>query len=200
MLSVDDPSGQPYVVAVGGTKLVIDGNANWKSETTWNELSVQEGAGGGGISKTWTIPSWQTAAIKGDPQASKKMRNLPDVSLNADPETGYGVYFIDASSGSTSAQWAPIGGTSAAAPLWAAFNALVNQNRLAKGLTPTGFINPALYAIGTSSSYASDFHDIADGSGNGSGKDNYKTVKGFDNATGWGTFQGTNLLNDLSAK
>ena len=198
-VSVDDPSGQPYVVAVGGTKMVISSAAKWTSETTWNELTSQEGAGGGGISTVWSIPSWQTG-ITADTQASKKMRNVPDVSLNADPETGYGIYFTDTSSGSTAAQWAPIGGTSAAAPLWAAFNALVNQNRIAKGLTTTGFLNPALYALGAGSNGATDFHDIADGSNNGNSTGSFKATKGYDNATGWGSFQATSLLNDLSAK
>ena len=196
-VSVDDPSGQPYVVAVGGTKMVMSSTAAWQSETTWNELTASEGAGGGGISTVWTIPSWQSGTIKYDTQSSKTMRNLPDVALNADPVTGYGVYFTDTSS-STKPQWAPVGGTSAAAPLWAAFNALVNQNRVAKGLSLTGFINPALYAIGTGSNAASDFHDIADGSNNGNSTGSFKTYKGYDNATGWGSFQATNLLNDLS--
>ncbi len=197
-VGADDPSAQPYVVAVGGTKLVTDGNFNWQSETTWNELSVNEGAGGGGISTVWTIPSWQASAIsKANTQGSKTMRNTPDVALNADPETGYGVYITDPQSRRT--LWAPIGGTSAAAPLWAAFNALVNQNRAAKGLSNTGFLNPALYALGAGKTYNADFHDIADGSSNGAGTDGFKTVKGFDNSTGWGSFQGTNLLNDLSS-
>jgi subtilase family serine protease len=92
----------------------------------------------------------------------------------------------------------PIGGTSAAAPLWAAFNALVNQNRAAKGLTPTGFLNPMIYAIGKGSNAAKDFHDIADGSSNGTSTAGFNAVSGYDNATGWGSFQATNLLNDLS--
>ena len=198
-VSVDDPSGQPYVVAVGGTRLTIDSSGAYQSETTWNDMSQGYGAGGGGISTVWSIPSWQQGAATADSETSQTMRNVPDVALNADPETAYGVYVSDPGSGSTKPQWAPIGGTSAAAPIWAAFNALVNQNRTAKGLSATGFLNPALYAIGTSSSYSSDFHDIADGSNNGDSNGSYKTYSGYDNATGWGSFQGTNLLNDLSA-
>jgi kumamolisin len=189
-LSVDDPSGQPNVVAVGGTMLTIGTDGSFQSEVVWNELAQGYGAGGGGISTVWSIPSWQTNAIAGDKQASKTMRNVPDVTLNADPVTGYGIY--------QGGQWQVVGGTSAAAPLWAAFNALVNQQRATNNLSALGFAAPALYAIGEGKAYATGFYDITSGT-NGTGTASYSAVKGFDNASGWGSFKGAGLLQQLSA-
>jgi kumamolisin len=190
--NVDDPAAQPYVIGVGGTKLTTNSDGSWASETTWNELKIifGEGAGGGGVSTIWQMPSWQQGAGTTDTQFSSSKRNVPDVSLNADPKTGYSIF--------TSGKLTTVGGTSAAAPLWAAFNALVNQQREQKGMTSLGFANPAIYAIGRSSSYTSAFNDIADGSTNGKSSSGFKAVTGYDNATGWGSFKGTGLLEQLS--
>jgi kumamolisin len=132
------------------------------------------------------MPTWQegfgTVANLGS-TATKRM--VPDVSLDADPNTGYSIYY--------SAGWYIYGGTSCAAPLWAAFTAIVNQERAAGGLSTIGFINPILYNIAKSSSYTSLFHDIQDGSTNFK----YPAVTGYDMATGLGTFQGNNLLATL---
>ena len=58
-LVVDDPASQPYVVGVGGTRLTVDPNTGaYVSETVWNN-GLGNGAGGGGVSKVWPIPSWQ---------------------------------------------------------------------------------------------------------------------------------------------
>jgi kumamolisin len=184
-LSVDDPSSQPYVVGVGGTKLTIASGGAYQSETTWNNGSSANGAGGGGVSTVWTIPSWQVGAATGKTLGSTTMRNVPDVSLNADPTTGYAIYY--------DGQWTVYGGTSCAAPLWAAFTALVNQQRIANGKGAIGFPNGLLYQLG--SRYATDFHDINDGSTNLY----YPAVTGYDDATGLGTIDGTNLLQDLSS-
>jgi hypothetical protein len=89
-----------------------------------------------------------------------------------------------------------VGGTSAAAPLWAAFTTQVNQFRVLNGFNRIGFINKSLYSLATSSSYASDFHDIADGSNNLF----YSAVTGYDMATGLGTFNGLSLISDLGGK
>ena len=186
-LSVDDPASQPYMVGVGGTTLTTNGAGGaYKSESTWNN-GAGNGAGGGGISTVWTIPSYQTtlagsAASKG----STTYRNVPDVSLNANQNTGYSVYYKGG--------WTVYGGTSCAAPLWAAFTALVNQKRVAAGSATLGFANPPLYALAASNAYANDFHDIADGTTNLY----YPAVAGYDDATGLGTFNGANLLADLS--
>ena len=113
------------------------------------------------------------------------MRNVPDVSLNADPNTGYSIYY--------QGSWSSIyGGTSCAAPLWAAFTARVNQQRAANGKPPLGFANPAIYNIATGARYGTDFHDVTAGTNL-----YYAAGPGYDDATGWGSFNGANLLSDL---
>ncbi len=180
-LSVDDPASQPYMTGVGGTALrTVSAGGAWSSETTWNGGSVSAGAGGGGISTVWAIPSYQSGV-----GASTTGRNVPDVSLAADPNTGYSIYF--------NGGWNIYGGTSCAAPLWSAFVACVNQSRIAAGKSTLGFANTLIYQIGKGSRYSTDFHDIADNSTNLS----YHATAGYDNATGWGTINGAGLFTDL---
>jgi len=186
--AVDDPASQPYMCGVGGTSLTTNGaGGSYKSETTWNGGSISAGAGGGGISSVWPIPSYQSGVVSAASKGSTTYRNVPDVSLDADPNTGYAVYY--------NGGWTIYGGTSCAAPLWAAFTALVNQQRASAGKAPLGQANPAIYATAKSSAYSLDFHDIADGSTNLY----YPAVKGYDDATGWGSFQGSALLGALAA-
>jgi subtilase family serine protease len=200
-LEVDDPGSQPYVTSVGGTHITLNGSNGWASETSWvasaasgtygqtsgqNAYTAAEG-GGGGISLNWTTTSYQpsnlaTAGNKG----STTHRMVPDVSLNADPSFGYPIY--------EGGSWGVYGGTSCAAPLWAAFTALVNQSRVAHSLPRIGFVNPAVYAIGTSSNYSTAFHDIADGSTNLY----YPATTGYDLTTGWGSFNGGGLFTLLA--
>ena len=81
-----------------------------------------------------------------------------------------------------------MGGTSCAAPLWAAFTALVNQQAAAASQPPVGFLNPALYAIGKGANYTTCFHDITTGNNTWSGSPNlFFAVPGYDLCTGWGT-------------
>ena len=186
-LSVDDPASQPYMTGVGGTTLTTNGAGGaYLAESVWDS-HINGWSGGGGISTVWSLPPYQ-AGLAGSAASlgSQTMRNVPDVSLDADPQPGYAVYIND--------QWAVFGGTSCAAPLWAAFTALVNQRRTANGLPLLGFANPPLYALAGTASYKADFHDIADGSTNRY----YPAVTGYDDATGLGTFVGAALLADLS--
>ena len=146
--SSDDPSGQisvhcdfpassPHALACGGTRLI--GNTSSfaiTSEVVWNELSSNEGAGGGGVSDVFGLPSWQASA--GVPAAASGGgsggRGVPDVAGNADPVTGY-LVVVDG-------QKQAIGGTSAVAPLWAGLIA-----RLAQATGKTfGLLQPMLYA------------------------------------------------------
>ena len=115
---------------------------------------------------------------------SDTMRNIPDVALTAADQM-YIIY--------DNGQAATIGGTSAAAPLWAGFVALANEQAIAQGKPAVGFLNPAIYAIGRTPSYPSDMHDIV------TGTNGYSAVPGFDLATGWGTPNGQALINDLSS-
>jgi kumamolisin len=182
-LSVDDPASQPFMTGVGGTRLTTSGAGGpYGSETTWNGGSVAAGAGGGGISTVWSQPSYQTGVATTANQGSATARNVPDVSLDADPNNGYAIF--------VGGRWGIFGGTSCAAPLWSAFTVLVNQNLVAQGKAVVGFANPQIYTIGKGTTYTSTFHDIADGSNNLF----YPAVTGYDLATGWGSFNGANLL------
>lgn len=195
-LSVSDPASQPFVTAVGGTSLksdpIVNGVATYGSETSWNTapLPTPEG-GGGGESTFWPKPTYQTGQ-----GSSATMRDVPDVSLNADPNTGYSVFM--ASTGTltlgTLTGFDVVGGTSASCPLWAAFTALVNQQRQIFGLTSIGFANPDIYSIAEGNNYLLDFHDIDDGSTNLF----YTAVPGFDDSTGWGSYIASNLLPELA--
>ena len=134
------------------------------------------------------------------------MRETPDVSLDADPATGYPVYCTAGSNctgsgGITggSSGWLTVGGTSAAAPMWAAMIALANQQAAKAGKSTLGFLNPALYKIGSGSSYGKDFRDITASGSNDEGFNGgaYPVTQNYDMATGWGTFNAASLAADL---
>lgn len=175
-----DDRDAPYTTIVGGTVLSMNGNGDlWQSETAWS-------SSGGGILTSVDIPGYQSAVSMSSNYGSTQYRNVPDVSIIA-----YGV-FIYQNNGGTGYQQ----GTSIAAPLWAGFMALVNQQAAMCGSSPVGFANPALSAIGQNANkYAADFHDIQ--SGNNGASQKYPAVAGYDLATGWGSPQ-ANLINDLS--
>jgi kumamolisin len=184
------PVDSPYVTSVGGTSLTMSGAGTaWASETVWN-WGGNTGSGGGS-SPNYSIPWWQTNASMAANGGSLTERNLPDVALTADA-----VYVIynNGSSGY-------FGGTSCAAPLWAGFCALANQQALAWGCVTNsvGFLNPALYAIAASASYPACFHDITTGNNIGSYTAGlYYAANGYDLCTGLGTPNGTNLINILA--
>ncbi len=180
-LSVSDPASQPYATAVGATSLnVVSAGGAYEGETTWNDA---EGASGGGVSVEWPLPDYQ----KGVPSLySQTQRNLPDVSLDGDPETGYAIFFNGA--------FEEDGGTSCAAPLWAAFTALVNEQRETNGQPDLGFPNPTIYQIAQGPHYDSAFHDVRDHSNNLF----YEALPGYDNATGWGSFNGAELIAQMA--
>jgi uncharacterized repeat protein (TIGR03803 family) len=91
-----------------------------------------------------------------------------------------------------------VGGTSAAAPLWAGFTALLNEQATANHQANIGFLNPAIYSIGASSNQATAFHDITIGNNtNAASQNEFFAVPGYDLCTGWGTPAGTNLINAL---
>ncbi|MGC1449786.1 MAG: protease pro-enzyme activation domain-containing protein [Candidatus Sulfotelmatobacter sp.] len=174
------PADDAFLTTVGGTDLQTQSAAGpWASETAWVD-------GGGGISPDrYAIPSWQTTAASGCSSCSKTLRNGPDVSANAN----FTFYVCADQSGCTANNY---GGTSFAAPMWAGYLALVNQQAVANGNPRIGFINPALYPIGLGSSYTTDFHDIT------SGSNGYSATTGYDLATGWGSPNGSALLNTLA--
>ena len=120
---------------------------------------------------------------------SPAYRNIPDVAcVAADIMVTY-----------NNGKSAAFEGTSAAAPLWAGFTALVNEQAATYGNGTVGFLNPALYAVGESADYATNFHDITTGGNTNTGSpDAYFAVAGYDLCTGWGTPNGSNLINTLS--
>jgi hypothetical protein len=184
----DTPSDSPYVTSVGGTTLTTSGpGGSWVSEKVWN---WDDGIGSsGGISSHYAIPAWQQGISMSANGGSNTLRNIPDVAL-----TGDNVYVVygDGSSGA-------FGGTSCATPLWAAFTALVNQQAASYDLPSIGFVNPAIYAIGKGSNYASLFHDITTGNNTNSASPNkFYATTGYDLCTGWGTPKGASLINALA--
>jgi len=176
------PEDSPYVTLVGGTVLkTTRAGGAWSSETAWSD-------GGGGISPDlYPIPSWQVATAEGCVDCSKTYRNGPDISANAAPS-----YYVCADQKPCTANL--YDGTGFSTPLWAALMALVNEESRSDGATSTlGFINPPLYTIGLGSNKGV-FHDIIKGS-NG-----FSATKGYDLATGWGSPNGSNLINALGGK
>ena len=172
---VDFPACAPHALGCGGTTLNI-ANGQIASETVWNELP-NHGAGGGGISIEFAVPSYQSGIkMPNNVDTGKPGRGVPDVAGDADPETGYSV-LVDGTRQT-------IGGTSAVAPLWAGLIVLLNAS-LGK---PVGFLQPQIYAA----SAASGFHDITQGNNVG-----YTAGPGWDACTGNGSPDGAALLTAL---
>jgi kumamolisin len=188
-LLIDDPSSQPFATAVGGTALEIPPVFSGHHETAWH-------GSGGGVSVFWRKPAYQLG--KTVPVAGRKCRGgkaqcreTPDVSLDARPRrTGYIIYCNRCGAGPGVA-WAPIGGTSAAAPLMAALTADADESA-GKQL---GFANPFLYAhAGTSM-----FHDIVSGTNNLFGGRRYTAGPGYDLATGLGSIRAAAFASALAS-
>jgi hypothetical protein len=218
-LSVDDPGSQPYVVSAGG--LTIDDATQPPLEHVWND-GADGGGGGGGISMSWQMPAWQAEARVpgivtpggayaqanaiekqfGYPQnfcqaylagatSSTPCRTVPDVSAQADEYTGAITIY------STPGGWSTIGGTSSAAPQWAAMLALVNASPACAANTTTragvGFVSPLLYAVASDpAAYHASFTDVTTGNNDIYGLDDGKVfpaTPGYDLASGLGSPQ-----------
>jgi kumamolisin len=166
------PADNAYVVSVGGTDLTTTKAAGpWKSETAWADS-------GGGISPDRiAIPSWQkiSGVITTANRGSKTYRNGPDVSANAN-------FTFYTCADQTTCLANEYGGTSFAAPMWAGFIALANQQAAANGKSKVGFLDPTIYPQNVTSTYAKDFHDITSGKSG-----SYSAVTGYDLVTGWGS-------------
>jgi Subtilase family len=176
------PAYSPNVVAVGGTSLFINSDGSYNSETVWND---NNGYGtGGGISQYEPLPAYQDG-LNGINGASTTNRNAPDISMDADPDTG--VYVLDTYSGG----WYQVGGTSLATPLTAGLIAIANQGRALNGETSLNGLTqtlPTLYNLPSS-----DFNDITVG-GNGT----YNAAPGYDLASGIGTPIANLFVPDLA--
>jgi kumamolisin len=167
---VDFPASSPHAIACGGTRLDVAGST--VTETVWNDLAVGGGATGGGFSAVFDAPSWQLPVLK---KSGQRARGVPDVSGNADPQTGYRI-LVDGS-------WGAIGGTSAVAPLWAGLVALCNQ---VAARQPPALVEK-LYAAPPGG-----FRDITVGDNGG-----YSAGAGWDACTGIGVPVGTQLVGSV---
>jgi subtilase family serine protease len=173
------PSDDRYVTAVGGTDLKTNGPGGaWSSETGWRF------SGGGPSPNHIPIPWYQVPFINAANGGSTTLRNVPDVAANANVNY-FSCYDGTCNTGN--------GGTSYAAPLWAGFIALTNEFAATSNEPPVGFLNPALYAIGSSHEYGTAFHDETIGF-NG----RYSAVPGYDLVTGFGSQHGDGLIKILA--
>jgi kumamolisin len=167
--SVDFPASDTYVTGTGGTTLSYTSSTGaYQSESAWS-------GSGGGVSSLFATPSFQS------PVNSGSNRDVPDVAAVADPNTGWAIY--------EAGSWQEFGGTSAAAPNWAAFTAIYDQYAAGSGGSALGYANSTLYALAQTSSYSTAFHDVTSGS-NGA----YSAGTGYDTVTGWGSYNGANLI------
>ena len=176
------PADDANIVSVGGTDLTTASAAGpWKSETAWADS-------GGGISPdSIPIPSWQklSGVITSSNRGSTTLRNGPDVAANANF-----TFYVCADQTTCTAN--DYGGTSFAAPMWAGYLALANQQAAANG-DSIGFIDPILYPAALTSSYGTYFHDITSGSCG-----TYSGITGYDLCTGWGSPNTTGIINLLA--
>ena len=212
-LAVDDPAAQPLVTGVGGTTLQSLGppptERAWDSGAAAETTAPSVGAGGGGISSLWSIPAYQSGAplrlgvvrsadrgsICG--HAGGRCREVPDVSADADPATGYEIYWNGEDTEPEPSGWQALGGTSGAAPLWAALFSLADASPACHG-SAIGDAGPALYRV-AAEHYAADFQDVSVGDTDYTathGAD-WPAGRGYDLATGLGTPDAGPLVGDL---
>jgi subtilase family serine protease len=170
------PAESPYVVAVGGTTLNLSSGA-WSSETGWS-------GSGGGKSKYETRPAFQNNVSS----VTGSARGTPDVSFDANPNTGVWIYdsYDEAATGGPNIA---VGGTSLSSPAWAGIMAIADQGRTLGKLSTLSSLETLTALYGLSSS---DFHDIVKGSNGG-----FKAGTGYDLVTGIGSPIANNLVPDL---
>ncbi len=190
-LAVKYPGSDSYVTSVGGTNLTRNSDGSYGGESAWGDTSDPKNisGGGGGLSQIFPRPSYQTGPGT-DNRYSNGQREVPDVSADGDPTSGYDVYLHDGNNGQPG--WGTFGGTSASTPLWASFGALLVQDFQ----TRIGFLNPMLYALAQRASSFSRpaFHDVTQGNNL-----YYPATTGYDLATGLGSFDGAAMESDIHA-
>jgi len=187
-LAVDDPASQQWVTGVGGTDLLSAGTVPF--ESAWNDSS---GSGGCGLSTMWSLKDWQKGSGVQN-RFSNGFREVPDVSASASPANGYVIYCTKGNLCKGAGKgWIVVGGTSAAAPLWAALIALADEMSGGKA----GFVSPLLYKLASHSGNA--FHDVTTGNNDFTGTNGgrYPATGGYDQATGLGSPNGAVLIPAL---
>jgi subtilase family serine protease len=187
--AVDDPASQPYVTGVGG--LTVN-DVDPLSQTVWNTPvnTGEGGAGGGGVSELWSRPTWQNAP---GIAAGATMRMVPDLSTDADPDSGFVQYFTGTGQGvctqNCEAGWNSVGGTSIGSPM---VSSLVATAAQACGVARLGFINPSLYEMASSG-----FVDVTSGSNDLYNVGEYNAGPGYDMASGLGSPDGAAFFAGL---
>ena len=176
------PADSPYVVSVGGTTLNTNSNFTYGSESVWGSPGAVNG-GGAGCSTVFGRPSWQSGISS--PGCSNRVE--PDVSADADPNTGAYVYVQGSGQ--------QIGGTSLAAPLFSGMATVADRYAAANSLTRIGWAAPKIYSLAETSAYATDYHDVT--SGSTSGSITYNAGPGWDQATGWGSIDWWNWVRGI---
>ena len=169
------PSVSPNVLAVGGSSLTLGSGTSYGSETGWSDSTGGFSGLDNDFRYSLPIPSYQVSTLNAA-GLDYGVRTTPDVSFDANPNTGVAVYDsvpYDGSSG-----WLDVGGTSAAAPAWAGLVAITDQGLAAsgKGTLSTTQLLTDLYALPSA-----DYHDIT------SGFNGYEAGTGYDLVTGLGT-------------
>ncbi|HEY3992948.1 MAG TPA: S53 family peptidase [Ktedonobacteraceae bacterium] len=183
--TVNFPASSPWITAVGGTSLFADANGNYQKETVWNDGAND--ATGGGISQKFAEPFYQLGLPKRTQALLNHHRGLPDISINADPNTPVPVYLgflsqfsATAGGGAGTNGYYLFGGTSEGSPVWSGITADLDQYLG----HPVGFLNPIVYTLNLSkSTYGQDFHDIT--VGNNSQLTNTPAVPGYSAGPGW---------------
>jgi kumamolisin len=191
---VDFPAASPYVLSVGGTTLR---RRNGKvAETAWKDgdglRADGGGSTGGGVSRYFNRPTWQTVNVTSVNPGAIAGRCVPDVAADASGHTGYFVV-VDGNGGAS-------GGTSASAPLWAALIARINAG-LSAG-KQVGYLTPLLYqpAPGSTAAMgAASCRDIISGDNVSAAGGGYFAQPGYDAVTGWGVPMGSKLLQNLGS-
>ncbi len=187
--AASNPASDPLVTAIGGTALTADATyGTYSGETAWNEPVFGIASTGGGYSVLYSRPSYQAKAT-----GNTAGRGVPDLALNASINGGVLVYMTDPFAGNLFV--GIVGGTSVGAPEFAGIVA----DGVQQAHHRLGFLNKALYKLGSSGSAPALFHDITSGNNIlfSSGIAGYTTRQGWDAVTGWGTPQVNNLLPAL---
>jgi len=196
-LAVDSPADDPNVVGVGGTTLNTGSGGSYSSESVWSDASdtsrSPKGAGGGGgLSAYFAKPSYQSGPGVTNSYSNGK-REVPDVSADADPNTGYSVYCTVTAAGCSSSGWIAVGGTSAAAPLWTSATADMNQYLAGQSKPTFGSASAELYTLFNTSQTYTGYHDVTSGNNL-----YYPSTSGYDLASGIGTPDVWNLARDAA--
>ncbi len=170
----------PEITSVGGTTLSISPRGQWLAEHPWVDSPMSQGTSGG-VSALYERPEWQKRLhVKRDTEGR---RLSPDVSAVADPSTGVRLIF-----GQREVMG---GGTSQAAPIWAALTVLINQYLVANGGHPVGNVNPLLYRVAEGANLPG-FRDVRQG-----GNSVDMAQPGYDLVSGLGTPNAYNLARDI---